>query len=85
MKIYRYIVVFVAIFALFMPLSVSADSLTLYAAGSLKAALGDVAASYQKTYDTKVTTKFAPSGLLRKAIEGGEKPDVFASPNMAHP
>ena len=85
MKIYRYIVVFVAIFALFMPLSVSADSLTLYAAGSLKAALGDVAASYQKTYNTKVTTKFGPSGLLRKAIEGGEKPDVFASANMAHP
>jgi ABC-type molybdate transport system substrate-binding protein len=85
MKIYRYIVVFVAIFALFMPLSVSADSLTLYAAGSLKDALGDVAASYEKTYNTKVTTKFSPSGLLRKAIEGGEKPDVFASANMAHP
>ena len=85
MKIYRYIVVFVAIFALFMPLSVSADSLTLYAAGSLKAALGDVAASYEKTYNTKVATKFGPSGLLRKAIEGGEKPDVFASANMTHP
>jgi len=84
-KIYRYIVVFIAIFALFMPLSVSADSLTLYAAGSLKAALGDVAASYEKTYNTKVTTKFSPSGLLRKAIEGGEKPDVFASANIAHP
>jgi molybdate transport system substrate-binding protein len=85
-KIYRYLVVFVALFALLMPLSVSAaDSVTLYAAGSLKAALGDVAASYEKTYNTKVTTKFGPSGLLRKAIEGGENPDVFASANMAHP
>ena len=58
--------------------------MTLYAAGSLKAALGDVAASYEKTYNTKVATKFGPSGLLRNAIEDGEKPDVFASANMAH-
>jgi len=85
LKINRNLVVFVALLALFMPLSVSADSLTLYAAGSLKAALGDVAASYEKTYKTKVATKFGPSGLLRKAIEGGENPDVFASANMAHP
>ncbi|MGD9949748.1 MAG: molybdate ABC transporter substrate-binding protein [Desulfobulbus sp.] len=63
----------------------SAEQLTLYAAGSLKAALSDVAASYEKTYQTKVATKFGPSGLLRKAIEGGEQPDVFASANMAHP
>jgi molybdate transport system substrate-binding protein len=84
-KIYRNFVVFVALLALSMPLSVSADSVTLFAAGSLKAALGDVAASYEKTYKTKVTTKFGPSGLLRKAIEGGENPDVFASANMAHP
>ena len=83
MKIYRNLVVFFTLLALSMPLSVSADSLTLYAAGSLKAALGDVAASYEKAYQTKVTTKFGPSGLLRKAIEGGENPDVFASANMA--
>jgi len=85
MKAYRRIAVFVALLVLSMPLSVSADSLTLYAAGSLKAALGDVAASYEKAYQKKVTTKFGPSGLLRKAIEGGENPDVFASANMAHP
>ncbi len=85
MKIYRNLVVFVALLALSMPLTVSADPVTLFAAGSLKAALGDVAASYEKTYKTKVTTKFGPSGLLRKAIEGGENTDVFASANMAHP
>jgi len=84
-KIYRNLVVLFALLALSMPLSVSADSLNLYAAGSLKAALGDVAVSYEKTYKTKVTTKFGPSGLLRKAIEGGENPDIFASANMAHP
>lgn len=67
------------------PLCASADQVTLYAAGSLKAALGEVAAAYEKTYNTKITTKFGPSGLLRKAIEKGENPDVFASANMAHP
>ena len=85
MKIQGICMVLVALFILSLPLSVSAEQLTLYAAGSLKAALGDVAVSYEKTYQTKVNTKFGPSGLLRKAIEGGENPDVFASANMAHP
>ncbi len=79
---YLFLAVFVV---LSLPLSALADPLTLYAAGSLKAALGDVVASYQKTYKTEVVTKFGPSGLLRKAIESGEKPDVFASANMGHP
>jgi ABC-type molybdate transport system substrate-binding protein len=85
MKICRNYLVLVALFILSIPLSVSAESLTLYAAGSLKAALGDVVASYEEAYGTKVTTKFGPSGLLRKAIEEGEKVDVFASADMAHP
>jgi molybdate transport system substrate-binding protein len=85
MKIYGNFMAVVAFIVLLLPFSVSAESLKLYAAGSLKAALSDVAASYEKTYGTKVTTKFGPSGLLRKAIEGGEKPDVFASANMKHP
>lgn len=67
------------------PLSLSADSLTLYAAGSLKAALSDIAVSYEKNHNTKIITKFGPSGLLRKAIEEGETPDVFASADMTHP
>lgn len=62
-----------------------ADEISLYAAGSLKAALSDVAAAYEKAHASKVTTKFAPSGLLRQAIESGEAPDVFASANMKHP
>jgi molybdate transport system substrate-binding protein len=84
-KICRNCVVFVALLFISMPLSVSADSLKLYAAGSLKAALDDVAASYEKTYKIKVTTKFGPSGLLREAIEAGDNPDVFASADMTHP
>ena len=85
MKIHSVCMVIAALFVLLLPLSVSAEPLKLYAAGSLKAALGDVATSYEETYQIHVTTKFGPSGLLRKAIEGGEKPDVFASANMSHP
>lgn len=85
MNIYRNLLLFVGFFALSMPMTLSAEPLTLYAAGSLKTALADVVASFEKEYQTTVTTKFGPSGLLRKAIEAGETPDVFASANMAHP
>lgn len=85
MKRYKKWILFAAILILFQAIPATADPLTLYAAGSLKAALSDVAASYKKTYNSIVTTKFGPSGLLRKAIEGGETPDVFASANMKHP
>ncbi len=84
MKLLRNLVVLLALLLLTVG-AASAEQLTLYAAGSLKSALGEVAAAYEQAYQTKVTTKFGPSGLLRKAIESGESPDVFASANMAHP
>jgi molybdate transport system substrate-binding protein len=65
--------------------AVAADALSLYAAGSVKAALTDVAKAYEAAYGTPVETDFAASGLLRERIEVGERPDVFASANMAHP
>lgn len=68
-----------------LPLSASAEPLKLYAAGSLKAALGDVVAAYEKAYKTQVTTKFGPSGTLREGIEKGDSCDVFASADMTHP
>src|SRR5262249_18287387 len=34
---------------------------------------------------TRITLTFGASGLLRDRIAGGEKADVFASANMAHP
>ncbi len=85
MKFCRNYLVIITLFVLSIPLSVSAESLNLYAAGSLKTALSEVASSYEKIYKTKVATKFGPSGLLTTAIEGGENADVFASANMAHP
>ncbi len=86
MRIFYNHVVAAALFFFLSPLPASAaESLQLYAAGSLKEALGEVAVAYENTYKTKVATKFGPSGLLTTAIEGGENPDVFASANMAHP
>ena len=67
------------------PQAGAADRLALYAAGSLKAALTDVAQAYERAYDTPVGTEFAASGLLRERIEGGEQADLFASANMQHP
>lgn len=68
-----------------MTASARADTVTLYAAGSLKGALSDVAKAYEKSSGNTVKTKFGPSGLLRKEIAGGAKADVFASANMTHP
>lgn len=64
---------------------VSAQDLSLYAAGSPKAALSDVAAEYAQKYGTPVATSFGPSGLMRERIEAGETAHVFASVNMRHP
>jgi len=68
-----------------MAVSASADTVTLYAAGSLRGALSDVAKAYEAKSGHKVETKFGPSGLLRREIAGGAKADVFASANMTHP
>ncbi len=61
------------------------DGLRLYAAGSLRAALSEVAEAFSQRYGIPVETTFAPSGLLRTRIEQGEPVDVFASANMSHP
>jgi len=62
-----------------------ADTVTLFAAGSLTGALTEVARAYEAKSSHKVATKFGPSGLLKKEIADGAKADVFASANMEHP
>jgi ABC-type molybdate transport system substrate-binding protein len=58
---------------------------TLFAAGSLHAALGELAGDFEASTGTPVDPVFGPSGLLRKRIEAGERADVFASADMEHP
>jgi len=62
-----------------------ADTVHLYAAGSLKQALSEAAKAYEAASGCKVEAKFGPSGLLKDEIAEGATADIFASANMAHP
>ncbi len=63
----------------------SAQALTVHAAGSLRAAMTELATGFERTQATPVKLVFGPSGLLKDRIAGGEASDVFASANMTHP
>ena len=68
------------------PALAAAETIRLHAAGSLKAALSEVASAYEaKNPGVKVETQFAASGLLRERIEKGELAHVFASADVGHP
>jgi molybdenum ABC transporter molybdate-binding protein len=63
-----------------------AETINLYAAGSLRAALTEVARAFEaKNAGAKVAAEFAASGLLRERIEKGEAAHVFASADIGHP
>jgi ABC-type molybdate transport system substrate-binding protein len=57
----------------------------LYAAGSLIAAMTEMAQAFTAQGGTTVTTVFGASGLLRERIERGEVADVFASADVGNP
>ncbi|AOF92607.1 substrate-binding domain-containing protein [Sinorhizobium sp. RAC02] len=59
------------------------DVVRILAAGSLRYAMPEIAAAFEKT--TGVSLLLGPAGLLRERIEAGEPFDLFASTNMAHP
>ena len=61
------------------------DPVQLHAAGSLRAALTEIAAAFEAQTGIKVQAKFGPSGTLKDEIAGGARADVFASANMEHP
>jgi molybdate transport system substrate-binding protein len=65
--------------------AIAADTIQLYAAGSLRAALTEAAAAFEAASGQKVQAKFGASGLLKDEIVGGARADVFASANMEHP
>jgi molybdenum ABC transporter molybdate-binding protein len=62
-----------------------AETIQLYAAGSLRAALNEAARAFQSKTGNTVQAKYGPSGVLKDEIAGGAKADVFASANMTHP
>jgi ABC-type molybdate transport system substrate-binding protein len=58
----------------------------VYAAGSLRGALTEVAQAWQaEEPNSKVKFTFGASGLLKDRLAGTERADVFASANMEHP
>jgi molybdate transport system substrate-binding protein len=61
--------------------------LIVHAAGSLRAAMTDLARAFDQTQAGRSSTRlnFGASGLLKERIEGGELSNVFASANMNHP
>jgi molybdate transport system substrate-binding protein len=65
--------------------TIAAETIQLYAAGSLRAALTEAAAAFEAASDQKVQANFGASGLLKDEIMGGARADVFASANMEHP
>lgn len=72
--------------ALLMSAPVAAEPVRLAAAGSLRAALAEVATDFAASPGgTQVAQTYAPSGLLRQRIGAGEPFEVFASANMDHP
>lgn len=80
--------ILIALFALatLAPVSAMADpSVKLHAAGSLKAAMTEIADAYAEETGVAVERAFGPSGLLRARLEEGEAAEVFASANMKHP
>lgn len=68
-----------------MPSVIHASEVLLHAAGSLRAALNEVSEAYEKASANSVRGIYGPSGTLRDRIVAGERAEVFASANMAHP
>ena len=59
--------------------------LHLYAAGSLRGAMTEVAQAFTAAGGPSVAATFGASGLLRERIEKGASADVFASADLGNP
>ena len=58
------------------------ESITVFAAASIKNALDDVDAAFSKASGIKVTASYAASSALAKQIEQGAPADVFVSADL---
>lgn len=65
--------------------STASPTITVYAAGSLRAALDEVARAFEQAQGARVAMTYGASGLLKNRIVAGEAPQVFASANTEHP
>jgi molybdenum ABC transporter molybdate-binding protein len=74
-----------AVLAIMTVPAMAEETVLLHAAGSLRAALTEVANAFDAAGLGKVQAKFGPSGVLKDEIVAGAKAEVFASANMEHP
>jgi molybdate transport system substrate-binding protein len=65
------------------PVRAQAQSVTVFAAASLKTALDDIAAQWQKETGKTARISYAASGPLAKQIEAGAPADIFISADVA--
>ena len=61
------------------------EPLQVYAAGSLREVLTEIARDHEARTGQKIALTFGASGLLRERIEKGEGAQVFASADTQHP
>ena len=62
--------------------AIAQDTITVFAAASMKNALDDVDAAFAKASGVKVTASYAASSALAKQIEQGAPADVFVSADL---
>jgi molybdate transport system substrate-binding protein len=65
------------------PARAEAQSVTVFAAASLKTALDDIAAQWQKETGKTARISYAASGPLARQIEAGAPADIFISADVA--
>jgi ABC-type molybdate transport system substrate-binding protein len=61
------------------------ESVRVFAAGSLRPAINQIAAAFSTATGIRTEITFGPSGVLRQRIEAGEPADLFTSADMASP
>src|SRR5271169_5468598 len=77
---------FIALFAVSLTLAspARADTLHVFAAGSLTDAFSDLLRRFPAGPDSVAPPEFGPSGMLREKIEAGAPADILASADMDH-
>jgi len=71
-----------ALAATLSPVNAQEQTLTIFAAASLKNALDDVDAAFTKATNIKVTASYAASSALAKQMESGAPADAFISADL---
>jgi ABC-type molybdate transport system substrate-binding protein len=82
---WRAVMAFGAIAASVVATDAIADTVEIYAAGSLRTAVEALVKQAVLGADVELKPTFGGSGILRQRIEAGEHPDLFLSADMGNP